>query len=122
MAKNPASGTASKGEMDEYFKARDRELTKRALARGKDPSAEPPIRAKPIEFVEMFNSDSLEKDYGGYKISYENGRGFKRKAAGSTTWDKASPDEIRIFRADVKAAAAQSPKIARYIANDPEFR
>jgi hypothetical protein len=121
MAKNPASGTASKQEMDEYFKARDRELTKRALERNRDPSAEPPIRAKPVEYVELFSSDAIEKDYGRYKMSYENGRGFKRKAAGKSTWDKACPDEIRIFKDDIRAAAAQSPKIARYIANDPNF-
>jgi len=122
MAKVPASGASTKKEMDEYFAARNRELTRRALERYRDPSAEPPIKAKPVEFVELFSSDSIEKDYGEYKMSYENGRGFKRKGAGSKAWDPASPDEIRIFKADIRSAVAQNPKISRYIADDPEFK
>ena len=122
MAKVPASGTSTKKEMDEYFEARNRELTRRALERYRDPSAEPHMKAKPVEFVELFSSDYIEKDYGAYKMSYENGRGFKKKMAGSKDWDPASAGEVRVFKEDVKAAAVQNPKISRYIANDPEFK
>ncbi len=122
MAKVPASGTSTKKEMDEYFEARNRELTRRALERNRDPTAEPPMKAKPVEFVELFSSDSIEKDYGAYKMSYENGRGFKRKGAGSSSWNPASAGEARVFKEDIKAAAAQNPKISRYIADDPEFK
>ncbi|MCI0503891.1 hypothetical protein L0Y65_04220 [Candidatus Micrarchaeota archaeon] len=122
MAKNPPIGTASKRDVDEYFEARNRELTRRAQERSRNPSAEPPIKSRPVEFVELFNTDSIEKDYGAYRISYENGRGFRKKMAGSGSWGPASAEEIRIFKDDVRNASAQNPKIARYIANDSEFR
>jgi len=122
MVKNPATGTASTKEMDEYFEARNRELTRRALERNRNPSAEPPMKIRPVEYVELFNTDSIQKDYGGYKMSYENGRGFRKKPAGSCSWGPADADEIRVFKDDIRLAAAQNPKIARYIANDPGFK
>jgi len=122
MAKKPSVRSAAKQEVEEYFAARNRELTRRAMERATGPLAEAPARSCPIEFVRLFCTDRIEKDYGPYRMSFELGRGFRKKAAGSNVWEPANEKEIRIFRGDIRAAAANDAEIARYIANSPDFR
>ena len=122
MAKNPPVGNASQKEVDDYFARRDRALTEHVLRRNRSLATEPLLKSKPVEYVELFNSIRIQKNYGDYTISYESGRGFRKKPANSSNWGQASPDEIKAFRDDAKAAAGQDPDIARYIANDSNFQ
>ena len=83
---------------------------------GQEPQAEPATKAsgKQVNFVALFNSVSIEKDYDEYTIIHDGRRLLKRNAGSS---ENLVPEarEVEQFRADAAEAAKTDGRISEFL-------
>lgn len=74
-----------------------------------------------VEIVTLLHFPSIQKDYGSHSIVFENGRGFRKLIDGGQKSVKPTPEEVEQFKYDVSEAAKSDPKVAKFLAVNPEL-
>lgn len=74
-----------------------------------------------VEYVELFTSAGVQKDYGSFMIIFD-GWAFKKCPHMVDGYEVPSEAEIRRFKGDVAEAAQNDSRIARLINQEPRLR